>query len=84
MTYRVTFYADEFGNIYPASQTDQAGCRDPNNRTYAGRPVECAGSWHANQQQYRPFQEAIAVAARRAFARTDPVTRLAQIVGGAQ
>lgn len=78
MTWAASIYVDESGNIYGASQTDQRGCRQTDDRTVGGRPVEWAGKWYGSQMNYSPFKAAVKKAAMRAARRITVLDRLIQ------
>ena len=78
MSWPVSIYVREDGVVYPASQTDQAGKSSTALRTYAGAPVEFAGTWWPSQFPYAPFRRACEDAATNACLRTSPLMRLAQ------
>lgn len=69
MTYKLSIYADKYGNHYTAVSTDQAGQRgiaESRVRTVGGRPVVHAGNWYASQTPYRPFRHAVVRAGEEA------------------
>lgn len=68
MTFPATVYVTADGNVYGASETDQAYTR-ASERTVAGRLAVCAGTWFGSQMSYRPYRAAIKRAAEIAAQR---------------
>ena len=76
MSYPISFYADEYGTAYGASETNESGAITWTNRFVGSLPVEWAGMWYPTQLEYRPFGRAIAKAAKLAKHRANLIRRL--------
>jgi len=79
MSWAATIYVDEDGSVYGASNTDQRGCHNKDNRTVNSRPVERVGIWWGSQMNYAPYKRACAAAQARAYMRTPPLSRLSAV-----
>ena len=77
MSYPISFYADEYGIAYGASETNERGSTSSTNRFVGSLPVEWAGMWYPTQLDYRPFGRAIAKAAKLAKHRATLIRRRA-------